>query len=218
MKTRWLMYRYHFRAQCHANIDPKRVFNEALPVLQLRMTELSARQLSLFHFGTQLFLYYESPAPSVDPHELFAHCEDALEIWPGTDKPRRWVPMMDIFHYQQPTGEKDWLRTNASARPYARIAHLKPDKVASYVFYHYQYQEEKPGDGDKYGMIALHENLMFFYSEDPATVDKPSYSGKLSTSNTPPDWAGTMEPHFIPWDQSAGPSRIWLEIPLMIRA
>ncbi|CAI7663460.1 unnamed protein product [Penicillium discolor] len=114
--------------------------------------------------------------------------------------------------------EQQWSRQNASARPYARIAQLKPDKLASYVFYHYQYQEEKPGDGDKYGMIALHENLMFFYSEDPATIEKPSYSGKLSTSHTPPDWAGTMEPHFIPWDSSDGSSRIWLEIPLVIRA
>ncbi|MWV44329.1 hypothetical protein GRF59_11875 [Paenibacillus sp. HJL G12] len=212
------MYRYHFRAQCRENIDLERLFREALPVLQIRMKEFGACHLSLFHFGTQLFLYYESPAQTADPHELFAHCEDALETWPGTDKPRRWVPMMDIFHYQQPINENHWLRKNASARPYARIAHLKPDKVASYVFYHYQYQEEKPGDGDKYGMIALHENLMFFYSEDPATVDKPSYSGKLSTSNTPSDWAGTMEPHFIPWDQPAEHSRIWLEIPLIIRA
>ncbi|MCG7385561.1 hypothetical protein [Paenibacillus sp. ACRRY] len=217
MKLRWLMYRYHFRAQCRENMDPMQLFHEALPILQIQTRELGAHQLSLFHFGTQLFLYYESPVQSVDPHELFAHCEDALEIWPGTSSARRWVPMIDIFHYHKPVSEKQWLRQNASARPYARIAHLKPDQVASYVFYHYQYQEEKPGDGDKYGIIALHENLMFFYSEDPATIEKPSYSGKLSTSHTPSDWAGTMEPHFIPWDSSDGNSPIWLEIPLVIR-
>jgi len=214
------MYRYHFRAQCRENIDLERLFFEALPVIQIRMKELGARHLSLFHFGTQLFLYYESPAQSIDPHELFTHCEDALVTWPGTNEPRIWVPMMDIFHYQKPISEKHWLRKNASARPYARIAYLKPDKVASYVFYHYQYQEEQPGDGDKYGMISLHENLIFFYSEDPATVEPPPYSGHLSTSNTPPDWSGTMEPHFIPWGQPAEheQSRIWLEIPLIIRA
>lgn len=212
------MHRYQFRAHCRENVDPNHFFNEALPVLRNRMKEHGASQLSLFHFGTQLFLYFESPVQSVDPHELFPHCEDALETWPGTDKPRRWVPMTDIFHYQKPISEKHWLRNNVSARPYARIAHLKPDKVASYVYYHYQYQEEKPGDGDKYGMIALHENLMFFYSEDPATVETPPYSGSLSTSNTPSDWAGTMEPHFIPWGQSEANSRIWLEIPLIIRA
>lgn len=212
------MYRYHFRAQCRKNIDLEPLFREALPLLEIRMKEYASSNLSLFHYGTQLFLYYESTAQSVDPHELFAHCENALQTWPGTDQPRRWVPMMDIFHYQQPISEKHWLRSNASSRPYARIAHLKPDKVARYVFYHYQYQEEKPGDGDKYGMIALHENLMFFYSEDPATVETPPYSGSLSTSNTPHDWAAVMEPHFIPWNQTEEQPQIWLEIPLIIRA
>ncbi|WP_054955155.1 hypothetical protein [Paenibacillus dakarensis] len=212
------MHRYQFRAHCRENVDPQRLFRETLPALQNRMREHGASHLSLFHFDMQLFLYYESSAQSVDPHELFAHCEDALEAWPGTSNPRRWIPMTDIFHYQNPISEEHWLRKNASARPYARIAHLQPDKVARYVFYHYQYQEEKPGDGDKYGMIGLHENLMFFYSEDPATIEMPPYSGGLSTSNTPTDWAGTMEPHFIPWSQPAEPSRIWLEIPLILRA
>lgn len=212
------MHRYQFRAQCREYIDPVQLFSEALPVLQNKMKEFSSSHLSLFHFGTQLFLYYESPFLSVDPHELFPHCEDGLETWPGTDKPRKWVPMIDIFHYQKPVNESHWLRKNPSAKPYARIAHLKQEEMASYVFYHYQYQEEKPGDGDKYGIIALHENLMFFYSEDPATVETPPYSGSLSTSNTPSDWAGTMEPHFIPWGQPTEPTQIWLQIPLIIRA
>lgn len=211
------MYRYQFRAHCRENVDPKQLFSEALPVLQTRMEVYGIRHLSLFHFGNQLFLYYESPSQFVDPHTLFRYCEEALKSWPGSDVPRKWVPMIDIFHYQKPISENHWLRNNPSARPYARIARLKPEKVASYVFYHYQYQEEKPGDGDKYGMIGLHENLMFFYSEDPATVEKPPYSGELSTSNTPPDWMGTMTPHFIPWNQEKETSLLWLEIPLVIQ-
>lgn len=211
------MHRYQFRAHCRENVDPKRLFPEALPVLKTKMKTCDIRQLSLFHFGNQLFLYYESPAQSVDPHMLFQYCEAALSSWPGSDLPRKWVPMIDIFHYQKPISENHWQRKNPSSKPYARIARLKPEKVASYVFYHYQYQEEKPGDGDKYGLIGLHENLMFFYSEDPATVENPPYSGKLFTSNTPSDWMGAMTPHFIPWNLEKDPSLLWLEIPLLVQ-
>jgi hypothetical protein len=211
------MQRYHYRAQCRHGIDPERVFRDAMPVLQARMEEYGARNLSLFRSGNQLFLYYEGLTKQVDPHTLFI-CEAALEAWPGGDTPRRWVPMMDIFHYQKPVSEVQWLRMNAAAKPYARIARLEPEQVSSYIFYHYQYQEERPGDGDKYGLIALHENLMFFYSEAPATVEPPPYKGKLSTSNTPPDWMAAMKPHFIMWDAETDNSLIWLEIPLVIQA
>ncbi|MCA0753546.1 hypothetical protein KP806_00665 [Paenibacillus sp. N4] len=212
------MQRYHYRAQCRDGIDPEAYFRGALPVLRARMEEYGVRQLSLFRSGVRLFLYYESLTKQADPHVLFSHCEAALEAWPGEDMPRSWVPMTDIFHYQQPVSEEHWRRRDPETKPYARIAKLKPEQAASYIFYHYQYQEEKPGDGDKYGIIALHENLMFFYSEAPASVEPPPYKGKLSTSSTPPDWMSVMEPHFIKWDEETERSLIWLEIPLVIQA
>lgn len=211
------MQRYHYRAQCRNGIDPESYFREALPKLKNRIRDIGVQHLSLFHWGTQLFLYCESAAEYVDPHRLFLDCEAELEDWRGTDITRKWVPMMDIFHYQQPVSEEHWRRSKAAAKPFARIARLKPEQVASYIFYHYQYQEERPGDGDKYGMIALHENLLFFYSESPATIETPPYEGKLSTLGTPSDWAGAMEPHFIMWDDETDGNLIWLEIPLIIQ-
>ncbi|MCR2803896.1 hypothetical protein [Paenibacillus soyae] len=208
------MKRYHYRAQIRPGIVPEAYFRDALPELAQRMEMREARRLSLFRCADALFLYYESVTEDVDPHALFGHCEAALEAWPGEDMLRRWVPMMDIFHYQRPVSEKHWRRTDPNAKPFARIARLRPEQVASYVFYHYQYQEEKPGDGDKFGMIALHENVMFFYSERPATIEPPPYEGKLSTTETPVDWAAAMLPHFIPWE---GSQDIWREIPLVIQ-
>lgn len=213
------MKRYHYRAQCREGSEAQKVFRDALPELESRMKACGARQLSLFHWGSQLFLYYESRAEQQpDPHTLFLPWEPFLEVLPGADTPRRWVPMTDIFHYQHPVSDAHWQRCHPASVPYARIARLKPEQTASYVFYHYQYQEERPGEGDKYGIIALHENWMFFYSEHPATIEPPPYPGKLLTSNTPPDWAGVMEPHFIPWENQSGASRIWLNIPLVLRA
>lgn len=211
------MQRYLYMAQCRHGLEPEIFFRDAAGGVQARMKEAGAQHLSLFHWGSRLFLYYESPSTGAGPHFLFGSCEFGLEAWPGTDGPRRWIPMMDIFHYHQPASDKDWRRSDHSAKPFARIARLKPELAASYIYYHYQYQEERPGDGDKYGMIALHENLMLFYSEYPATIEPPSYKGKLSTANTPSDWMAAMTPHFVMWDEQTDNSLPWLEIPLLFQ-
>lgn len=212
------MHRYHYRAQSRPDTDPEAFFRAGLPALEARMERQGARQLSLFRYGAMLFLYYESGPDPVEPQALFPDAAEVLEYWPGEDSPRCWAPMTDIFHYQQPVDESHWRRTNPAARPYARLARLDPELISSYIFYHYQYQEERPGDGDKYGVIALHENLMFFYSESPATVEPAPYAGKLSTANTPSDWMGTLNSHFLLWEGQTGSARFWLEIPLLIRA
>ncbi|MBT3602078.1 MAG: hypothetical protein HOE48_03170 [Candidatus Latescibacteria bacterium] len=46
--------------------------------------------------------------------------------------------------------------------PYGRVIRLRPEKVSSYIFYHYQLQEEHPGRGDKYGLISIHEDKIIF--------------------------------------------------------
>ena len=83
-------------------------------------------------------------------------------------------------------------------RAYAKVNRLKAEMVSSYIFYHYQYQEEKPGDWAKYASIYLHENLMFFYLEDPDSPETPPYTGRLDTSNTPGKWTELMNQHFLP--------------------
>ena len=72
--------------------------------------------------------------------------------------------------------------------------------VSSYIFLHYQMQEEKPGAGDKYGQISIHENLLFFYMEQPVTNEAAQHEGQLKTTHTPPNWHEVMFPHFQPWE------------------
>src|SRR5690348_12899672 len=129
---RCLMQRYHYLAQCRHDVVPFICFRDMEHKLQDRMKEAEVHHLSLFHDGSKLFLYYESPLKDADPHTLFECCEYGLEQWPGADTPRRWVPMMDIFHYQQPVSAEHWHRSQLSPKPYARIARLKPEQVASY--------------------------------------------------------------------------------------
>jgi hypothetical protein len=57
---------------------------------------------------------------------------------------------------------------------------------------------------------------MFFYQELPAIVEEPRRSGKLTTSNTPPNWQAVMFPHFILWEDAASGQEIWRAIDLVL--
>ena len=81
------------------------------------------------------------------------------------------------FHYQAPASEQHWKRRYKDSVPYGRIARLKPEETASYVYYHYQYQEERPGDGDKYGIIGLHENMLFSTPSFPLRLSQHPTKG-----------------------------------------
>lgn len=179
------------------------------------MKRESVSRISLFADGSRLFLYYECHGVEILPENLMPAANPSLAVWPGGGTERRWTAMTDIFHYQAPASEQHWERKNEDSVPYGRIARLKPEETASYVYYHYQYQEERPGDGDKYGIIGLHENLLFFYSELPSTIEPAPYKGKLNTSLRPDDWAAVMDPHFMKWEEAPSGQEIWRELELI---
>jgi hypothetical protein len=90
------------------------------------------------------------------------------------------------------------------------------EMVASYIFYHFQYQEEKPGDGDKYGIIGIHEDLLFFYCEMPTYMEEPSYQGLLNTNNTPAQWVQLMQKHFNMWPDAKDKNDNWRDAEVLI--
>ncbi len=139
---------------------------------------------------------------------LFPGAQSVLSPWPGRAEPGPFAPMADIFHYRRPADGEPW-RQGGLREGYGRLARLRPERIAGYVFYHYQYQEEKPGDGNKYGIIGLHENLLFFYAERPVLVEPAPYAGTLDTSRTPEDWEAVMRPHFIEWEDAPENETIW---------
>jgi len=121
--------------------------------------------------------------------------------------------MMDIFHFNRPQSLEHWRRDLPPEACTARVVYLRPEMVSSYIFLHYQMQEEKPGGGDKYGQISLHENLLFFYLEQPATNEAAQHKGQLKTKQTPPNWHEVMFPHFQPWGDTEG-EELWRPIEL----
>ncbi len=174
--------------------------------------------VSLLRWGLHIFAYWESVDQPLAPEMLFPGLDDLLETWPGAtpngDMGRTFVPMMDIFHYLAPENLAGdavdaWRRKAPVDQAWGRLARLQPPMVSSYIFLHYQLQEEKPGIGDKYGVISLHEDLIFFYQEQPAVVEAATIPGQLRTANTPDHWHDIMFPHFHLWDDAPPGQEIW---------
>ncbi|MCH1639422.1 hypothetical protein MJ257_04875 [Paenibacillus timonensis] len=218
------MKRYIYRAEGEEGAEWAEIWRgpEISHALAEAMERLEVDHLSLFADGNRFYLYYECLREAVPPERLLMAAGERLIVWPGgeteTGTGRRWAPMTDIFHYHQPVAGTDWRHSDRLAEPYGRLARLKPEEAASYIYHHYQYQEEKPGDGDKYGIIGLHESLLFFYSEQPATLEPATYEGKLNTSLKPVRWAEAMEPHFIPWTGVPAGQELWRKLELVLHA
>ena len=191
-----------FRGQVHPGREG--ALQAALPNLQSTLAQRVAADdiltLSLFNWQQQIFLYYECPGKAIAPADLVGYIDSALDPWPGEAAARVWAPMMDIFHYNRPQSVEHWRRDTPPEARTARVIYLRPEMVSSYIFLHYQMQEEKPGAGDKYGQISIHENLLFFYMEQPAINEAAQHEGQLKTAQTPPNWHEVMFPHFQPWD------------------
>jgi hypothetical protein len=182
------------------------------PELQKRIERGQLLTISVFRWGEQFFFYSECIANPLEPVDLYGSAGDALLHWPGAEEDRRFIPLIDIFHCVEPQGLEHWRRKAAPQRIYARLARLKPEMVSSYIFYHYQLQEERPGSFDKYCLIGLHENLLFFYLEHPFVVEPPPVPGKLRTNHTPDHWQDVMDPHFDPWMDAPDGQEIWRDI------
>ena len=158
------------------------------------------RNAALFSHGKQLFLYYESDREDAPPEGI---ADIGLKAYPDG---RKWERMMDIFHYAKPLNEEQWKRRHSQRKPCLSIAYLRPEMVASYVYYHYQFQEEYPRKmNNKFSMIFLLENQIVMYGEDPGDADKDFYPGVLTTSQHPKKgWSELMNPHFLSWPDFQG--------------
>ena len=157
--------------------------------------------LAAFCWEKQVFLYYECLQDVILPEDIFPEMNDYLEEWPGGQKNRKWIPMIDVFHFNEPVDYEHWIRKEPVEIRRGRVAHLKPEMVSSYIYYHYQLQEERAFLGGKYEIIAMHENLLFGYQEFPNVVEEPISAKRLSTSGTPANWNDSrMDLHFQPWE------------------
>lgn len=157
--------------------------------------------VNAFVFQNELYVYIESCYEEILPDALFSGMEVYLCPWPDGEN-KYFYPQTEIFHFNQPDSIEHWKRKQKPDCCAALIAKIIPEHTASYIFYHYQLQEEQPGNGDKYGRIFIMGDTTFFYREFPEVKEKACYKGKLSTKNSPASdkWQSLMEKYFIMWD------------------
>lgn len=140
--------------------------------------------------GEQFFLYVESKEKEVDPESLVKG--DFLRYPNG----KSWEQATEIFHYSVPRSAEQWRRKEQKT-PFFQLNRLKKEKIASYIYYHYQYQEEYPGDGDRYGVIYLVGDQLIFYLENPTEIETEKNTGLLDTKHSPIEtWQEIMTEHF----------------------
>lgn len=154
-----------------------------------------------YYWQKNVFLYYECIEEAILPEDIFHEVNAYLEEWPGKQEKRKWIPMIDVFHFNEPVSTEHWSRKGPVELRKGRVAHLKPEMMSSYIYYHFQLQEERAFLGGKYDIIAMHENLLFGYQEFPGVVEEPLAPKKLNTSATPKNWDDSrMDLHFQPWE------------------
>ena len=158
-----------------------------------------------------LFLYYEdaSEEEALSPEDFLAPLSDYLQIWPDVTEDRLWVQMHHIYYHQEATDIEHWKRAQVPDMRRGRIAFLYPDKLFSYVYYHKAIVDEGLLKGDKYQSIALHENILFSYFEEPKTL--VNIRNEETPSTVIEDWlAVDPESHFIHTKEGLGENFMFL--------
>ena len=179
----------------------------------LQQCEQNARRLindgalmtaALYYYGNQLFLYYEAVGEEIRPECFMAPLHPVLSQWPQKEDTCDWALMYNVFWHDAPKDDEDWKRSVPPERRRGRIAWLKHDTMFRYVYHHFAIAEEGILQGDRYQSIALHEDILFSYFEEPRTPGNLRRDTTLQ-SQTIQAWLDVNpESHFIPLPGSNG--------------
>ena len=200
------VYRCHYRGRLEDS-------DAAQLVDLLQQCEQNAQQLindgalmtaALYYYGNQLFLYYEAVGEEIRPECFMAPLHPVLSQWPQKEDTCDWALMYNVFWHDAPKDNEDWKRSVPPERRRGRIAWLKHDTMFRYVYHHFAIAEEGILQGDRYQSIALHEDILFSYFEEPRTPGNLRRDTTLQ-SQTIQAWLDVNpESHFIPLPGSNG--------------
>lgn len=160
-------YRGHLKVEDNNKLDM--IVEETRKHIEAYIRNQQIMTACIYRYENMLFAYYESMEDEVSPETLFAPFSNYLCEWPGQASMRKWVKMYHIYYHAMPEGIEDWKRAIKPELQRGRIAFLKPEKMFDYVYHHVAITSEGLLHGDKYQSIALHENILFSYFEEPKT-------------------------------------------------
>lgn len=146
----------------------------------------------------------------VHPIDFLAPLIPYLCTWPGQKGERFWVHMYHIYYHSVPKSTEDWRRAAIPEMRRGRIAFLRDDKLFSYTYFHKAIVDEGLLTGDRYQSIALHENILFSYFEEPKTFTNIK-NNLQEKSKVIEDWmAVDPESHFIHMPEGEGENFMFL--------
>jgi hypothetical protein len=209
---RTLIYRYMYCSYLKLELtaDDKSKLVAAIQREETRWRHQGLITLSCFHLHPVVCIYLESEGA-----EEWFHWSADVAPWfhlsPSLYGMRNVIRMSDIFHDGVPMDVTGWRKERAIEQRVGSLARIRSDQLASYVFYHYQLQEEVPESFNKTYTIGLQDQLIFSYYELPAVVCEPRPKGKLQSQfSSLQNWQEVMDPHFEMWPTSEGGWVPWL--------
>ncbi|MCY9695891.1 hypothetical protein [Paenibacillus alginolyticus] len=197
----------------------QQIVKEDANALREEWAALGLSNVSVFSCDLYVCVYAEvSGDQSVPIWDWPISFERYLEKWPtepdldvnssGTLH-RLAIPMIDVFHDGLPENTDFWNGSRSVEERVGSIARLKPDKVSSYIYYHYQKQEESPDSFNSTYLIGSIGRLLFSYHELPSRVSTRKRQGLLATKHSPDNWHEVMLPHFELWEEAPEGQRLW---------
>ena len=200
--------RCHYRGRLNLPSEETSAYSSAIAACRENAEALIAKgklmTAALYIYGRQLFLYYEAIGEEMGPEAFMAPLSPLLSLWPEKENTVPWAKMYHIYWHCEPKDEADWRRDPKPLRRRGRIAYLKHDTLFEYVYHHFAIVREGLLKGDRYMSIALHEDVLFSYFEEPRSsvnirrVDGPESQAIQGWLDVNP------EAHFIPLPGSNG--------------
>lgn len=202
------VFRCHYRGCLKEQTEREESLNGAYAACRERAADLirSGRLMTaaLYAYGRQLFLYYEALGQECLPEAFTAPLIPYLETWPEKETLRIWAEMYPVYWHCEPRNAGDWRREPFPKRRRGRIAYLKKENMFEYVYHHFAIVREGLLRGDKYMSIALHEDVLFSYFEEPRSSVNIRRT-EAGESQAVQGWMDAVpEDHFIPLPGSRG--------------
>ena len=161
-----MIYRRNYRACILKENDLENALKHDKKIVEEAIIAKKCLTVAIYRHENMLFLYMEALEKELTPIELFPELSKLLALWPQREGMTPWAYMYPIYYHAIPEGIDEWKRSEKKIRR-GRIAYLKEEKMFSYVYHHKAIVDEGLLEGDRYQFIALHEDILFSYFEEP---------------------------------------------------
>lgn len=169
-----MIYRKNYRTCILEGKKLEDVLKQDKLVVEEAIKSQKCLTVALYRHENMLFLYMEVLEEELTPIELFPELSKLLALWPQREGMTPWAYMYPIYYHAIPESIDAWKRDEKKIRR-GRIAYLKEDKLFSYVYHHKAIVDEGLLEGDRYQFIALHEDILFSYFEEPKQFTHINY-------------------------------------------